>query len=66
MFQLEREEIFTVLCNAQNIDTAMLDLKILVQLSDGFTGADINAVITSAKLSAFEDALATATVSVHT
>ncbi|KYM85704.1 Peroxisome biogenesis factor 1 [Atta colombica] len=59
--ELEREEIFTVLCNAQNIDTAMLDLKILVQLSDGFTGADINAVITSAKLSAFEDALATAT-----
>ncbi|KYN44445.1 Peroxisome biogenesis factor 1 [Trachymyrmex septentrionalis] len=59
--ELEREEIFTVLCNAQNIDTAVLDLKILAQLSDGFTGADINAVITSAKLSAFEDALATAT-----
>ncbi|KYQ49274.1 Peroxisome biogenesis factor 1, partial [Trachymyrmex zeteki] len=59
--ELEREEIFTVLCNAQNIDTAVLDLKILAQLSDGFTGADINAAITSAKLSAFEDALATAT-----
>ncbi|XP_018368488.1 PREDICTED: peroxisome biogenesis protein 1 [Trachymyrmex cornetzi] len=59
--ELEREEIFTVLCNAQNIDTAMLDLKTLAQLSDGFTGADINAAITSAKLSAFEDALATAT-----
>lgn len=40
-------------------------MKILVQLTDGFTGADINAAITLARLSAFEDALATATVSVY-
>ncbi|XP_025075849.1 peroxisome biogenesis factor 1 [Pogonomyrmex barbatus] len=56
----EREAIFAVLCDSQNIDEAELDLKKLAQLSDGFTGADINAAITSARLSAFEDALATA------
>ncbi|XP_018399938.1 PREDICTED: peroxisome biogenesis protein 1 [Cyphomyrmex costatus] len=61
--EMERETIFTIRCNAQNIDTAVLDLKILAQLSDGFTGADINATITSAKLLGFEDALETATVS---
>ncbi|KYM98485.1 Peroxisome biogenesis factor 1 [Cyphomyrmex costatus] len=59
--EMERETIFTIRCNAQNIDTAVLDLKILAQLSDGFTGADINATITSAKLLGFEDALETAT-----
>lgn len=58
---LEREAIFAVLCESQNIDKAKLDLKDLSQLSDGFTGADINAAITLARLSAFEDALAIAT-----
>lgn len=62
--QLDREAIFAVLCDSQNIDKSELNLKELVEFSDGFTGADINAVITLAKLSAFEDALATATVSV--
>ncbi|XP_072762957.1 peroxisomal ATPase PEX1 isoform X2 [Anoplolepis gracilipes] len=57
----ERESIFEVLCDSQNIDKAKLDLKELSQLSDGFTGADINATITLARLSAFEDALAVAT-----
>ncbi|XP_011877701.1 PREDICTED: transitional endoplasmic reticulum ATPase isoform X2 [Vollenhovia emeryi] len=57
----ERWAIFTVLCGSQNVDTVELDLKILAQLADGFTGADINAAITLARLSAFEDALATAT-----
>lgn len=52
------------MCDSQNIDKSELNLKELVEFSDGFTGADINAVITLAKLSAFEDALATATVSV--
>ncbi|XP_012541576.1 peroxisome biogenesis protein 1 [Monomorium pharaonis] len=52
--ELEREEIFKVLCNSQNIDVSELNLKVLVQLSDGFTGADINAAITLARLSAFE------------
>lgn len=64
LFQLEREAIFTVLCGSQNVDITELDLKVLVQFSDGFTGADVNAAITLARLSAFEDALATATVSV--
>lgn len=57
---LEREAIFAVLCDSQNIDKTKLDLKELSQLSDGFTGADINAAITLARLSAFEDALAIA------
>lgn len=57
---VEREAIFVVLCDSQNIDKTKLDLKELSDLSDGFTGADINAAITLARLSAFEDALAIA------
>ncbi|CAL1678759.1 unnamed protein product [Lasius platythorax] len=57
---LEREAIFAVLCDSQNIDKAKLDLKELSHLSEGFTGADVNAAITLARLSAFEDALAIA------
>ncbi|XP_039312379.1 peroxisome biogenesis factor 1 [Solenopsis invicta] len=59
--KLEREAIFAVSCGSQNVDVSELDLKVLAELSDGFTGADINAAITSARLSAFEDALAIAT-----
>lgn len=64
MLQLDREAIFAVLCDSQKIDKTELDLKELAKFSDGFTGADINAAITMAKLSAFEDAVATAIVSV--
>lgn len=64
VFQSEREAIFTVLCGSQNVDIAELDLQILVQLTDGFSGADINAAITLARLSAFEGVLATATVNI--
>ncbi|XP_050461247.1 uncharacterized protein LOC126856619 isoform X2 [Cataglyphis hispanica] len=56
----EREAIFAVLCDSQNVDRTQLDLKELSLLSDGFTGADVNAAITLARLSAFEDALAIA------
>jgi len=63
LLQMDRQEIFTVLCNSQNIDEAELDLKQLVQLSNGFTGADINAAITLARLSAFENALVATPVS---
>lgn len=58
--ELEREAIFTVLCGSQNISIAELDLRELAQLSDGLTGADINAAITLARLSAFEEASAIA------
>ncbi|XP_011338168.2 peroxisome biogenesis protein 1 isoform X2 [Ooceraea biroi] len=58
--ETDREAIFAVSCNSQNINQTELDLKELVQLSNGFTGADINAAITLARLSAFETALATA------
>ena len=58
--EADREEILAVLCKAQNADTAGLDLKELAALTSGFTGADLNAVITQARLSAFEDAVALA------
>lgn len=61
--QSDREEILAALCKAQNADTAGLDLKELAALTSGFTGADLNAVITQARLSAFEDAVALASVS---
>lgn len=60
---MERREIFTVLCNSQNVDSAKLDLEKLAQLSDGFTGADINATIIQARLAAYENAVAIAIVS---
>lgn len=60
---MEREAIFEVLSRAQNIDTAELNLKELAQLSVGFTGADINAAVTMARLSVFEHVLQTKTVS---
>ncbi|XP_029035401.2 peroxisome biogenesis factor 1 [Osmia bicornis bicornis] len=54
--EADREEILAALCKAQKIDTVELDLKELAILSSQFTGADLNAVITQAKLSAFEEA----------
>lgn len=42
-----------------------LDLKELATFSSGFTGADLNAVVTQARLAAFEDAVANASVSNH-
>ncbi|XP_020300229.1 peroxisome biogenesis factor 1 isoform X2 [Pseudomyrmex gracilis] len=59
--EMEREAIFEVLSRAQNIDTAELNLKELAQLSVGFTGADINAAVTMARLSVFEHVLQTKT-----
>lgn len=56
----------TALCKTQNIDLVELDLKELAELSSGFTGADLNAVITQARLSAYEDAVAKAPVSKRT
>ncbi|XP_032677988.1 peroxisome biogenesis protein 1 isoform X2 [Odontomachus brunneus] len=56
--EMERREIFAVLCDSQNIDSAKLDLDELARLSDGFTGADINAAIIQARLAAYENAVA--------
>lgn len=58
--EVDREEILIALCKTQNIDTTGLDLKELAVLTSGFTGADLNAVVTQARLSAFEDAVANA------
>ncbi|XP_017754802.1 PREDICTED: peroxisome biogenesis factor 1 [Eufriesea mexicana] len=54
----DREEILAALCKTQNADTTGLDLRELAVLTSGFTGADLNAVVTQARLSAFEDAVA--------
>ncbi|XP_076292104.1 peroxisomal biogenesis factor 1 [Lasioglossum baleicum] len=56
--EVEREEILTALCKTQNINTVGLDLKELSAITSGFTGADLNAVVTQARFSAFEDAVA--------
>lgn len=61
--QNDREEILAALCKAQRIDAAELDLREIATLASGFTGADLNAVATQARLSAFEDAVANAPVS---
>ncbi|XP_043511745.1 peroxisome biogenesis factor 1 isoform X1 [Frieseomelitta varia] len=58
--EADREEILIALCKTQNIDTMELDLKELATLSSGFTGADLNAAVTQARLAAFEDAVANA------
>lgn len=60
---MDREEILIALCKTQNIDMTGLDLKELAVLTSGFTGADLNAMVTQARLSAFEDAVANALVS---
>lgn len=61
--QADREEILVALCKRQKIDTAGLDLKELATLTSGFTGADLNAVLTQARLSALEYAIANVSVS---
>lgn len=65
MTQADREEILTALCKTQNIDTTGLDLRELAVLASGFTGADLNAAVTQARLSAFEDAAANNPVSMN-
>ncbi|KAK9306176.1 hypothetical protein QLX08_003068 [Tetragonisca angustula] len=58
--EADREEILIALCKTQNVDTMELDLKELATLSSGFTGADLNAAVTQARLAAFEDAVTNA------
>lgn len=53
----------TALCKKQKVDTTGLDLKELAILTSGFTGADLNAVLTQARLSALENAIANVSVS---
>lgn len=53
----------TALCKRQKVDTTGLDLKELATLTSGFTGADLNAVVTQARLSALENAIANVSVS---
>nr|XP_050857822.1 uncharacterized protein LOC127067205 [Vespula vulgaris]XP_050857823.1 uncharacterized protein LOC127067205 [Vespula vulgaris]XP_050857824.1 uncharacterized protein LOC127067205 [Vespula vulgaris]XP_050857826.1 uncharacterized protein LOC127067205 [Vespula vulgaris]XP_050857827.1 uncharacterized protein LOC127067205 [Vespula vulgaris]XP_050857828.1 uncharacterized protein LOC127067205 [Vespula vulgaris]XP_050857829.1 uncharacterized protein LOC127067205 [Vespula vulgaris]XP_050857830.1 unc len=55
--ELEREEILHVLCKSQKINVMELDLREIACASLGLTGADLNAIITQAKLAAFEDAV---------
>lgn len=56
-FQSEREEILSALCRVHEIDTENLDLKTVANLTSGFTGADLNAVLMQARLDVIEEAL---------
>ncbi|KAI4503720.1 hypothetical protein M0802_001123 [Mischocyttarus mexicanus] len=55
--EVERKEILHVLCQSQNINSMELNLKEIARISAELTGADLNAIITQAKLAAFEDAV---------
>ncbi|XP_012262867.2 peroxisome biogenesis factor 1 isoform X1 [Athalia rosae] len=54
----EREEILTALCRSQKLDTSSLDFKTLAAQTDGFSGADLNAIISQGKICALEENLA--------
>ncbi|KAG7207684.1 hypothetical protein KM043_009303 [Ampulex compressa] len=54
--EADRKEILEVICKSHKMDIAELDFEELVGLSSGFTGADLNAAVTQARLTAFEDA----------
>lgn len=54
----DREEILAALCKTQNIKTAELNLRELAKLTSGFTGADLSAIVTQTRLSAYEEAVA--------
>ncbi|XP_076222599.1 peroxisomal biogenesis factor 1 isoform X2 [Nomia melanderi] len=56
--EVDRGEILAALCKKQKVNTTELDLKELSAMTSGFTGADLNAVVTQARLSAFEDVAA--------
>nr|XP_033334649.1 peroxisome biogenesis factor 1 [Megalopta genalis] len=56
--EVEREGILKALCRTQKVDTTVLDCQQLSTMTSGFTGADLNAVVTQARFSAFEDAVA--------
>lgn len=52
---MDRKAIFAALCASHNINKEDLNIKDLVSLSSDFTGADIKAAITQAKLLAYEE-----------
>ncbi|XP_044008729.1 peroxisome biogenesis factor 1 isoform X2 [Aphidius gifuensis] len=52
--ELEREKILQTLCKSQSINTNNLDLTKISKLTNGFTGADLNAILTQAKLDSLE------------
>ncbi|XP_066588565.1 peroxisomal ATPase PEX1 [Prorops nasuta] len=58
--EAEREEILVALLKGQNVDIRKLNLTIIAKATGGYTGADLNAVLTQAKLFAFEEALSDA------
>ncbi|XP_078046831.1 peroxisomal biogenesis factor 1 [Augochlora pura] len=55
--KVEREDILKALCRKQKVDTTVLDCLELSEMTSGFTGADLNAVVTQARFSAFKDAV---------
>lgn len=55
--KMDREEILAALCKSHKIDTQQLNLDEIAERTAGYTGADLNAILTQARLSAFEDAI---------
>lgn len=49
-----RVTILDTLCKRHSIDVKDLDFMILAKMTSGFTGADINAILTQARLNAVE------------
>ncbi|XP_051155362.1 peroxisome biogenesis factor 1 [Leptopilina boulardi] len=60
--EIEREEILKAICKSNRINIENLDLKELANLSTGFTGADLNAVLTQARLAVLEEAVEAASL----
>lgn len=42
-----------------DIDTQNLDLSVIAKATDGFTGADLNAIVMQARLNVIEEAMDT-------
>lgn len=52
-----RKEIFEVHLREKAVDTASIDIRALVQATDGFSGADIEAVVEGAARAALDEAI---------
>ncbi|XP_058795595.1 uncharacterized protein LOC131666734 [Phymastichus coffea] len=53
----DRKEILEAVCRMHGIDMQNLDLTAIAKMTDGFTGADLNAVVIQARLNVIEGAI---------
>ncbi|XP_015522385.2 peroxisome biogenesis factor 1 isoform X1 [Neodiprion lecontei] len=54
----ERKEILTALCESQKLDVRSLDLDTLAAETMSFTGADLNSILSQARITVLEEDLA--------